>query len=90
MFKHLLLESDSLLHRRAPVPGQQLELDGDGIGFVLRQSEAVDGGAMDGGEVGVVGLGAGIGGEPILLGSVRSANASLSPEGLSSATASPP
>ena len=79
MFKHLLLECDALLDQLAPVPGQQLELDGDRIGFVLGQTEAVDGGAMDGGEVGVVGLVAGIGGESILLGGVGMKDADLEP-----------
>jgi hypothetical protein len=85
MFKHLLLESDSLLHQATAVPSQQLELDVDRVGFMLRQSEAVDGGAMDGGEVGVVGLVAGIGGEPILLGGVGVNDADFEPGGAESA-----
>ena len=68
MFEHLLLEGDALSHQVAAVPGQQLELGVDRVGFGLRQAEAVDGGAVDGGEVGVVGLVAGVGGESILLG----------------------
>jgi hypothetical protein len=68
MLAHLLLDGDSLLYRLAAVPGQQLELDVEGVGFVLRQAEAIDGGAMDGGEVGVVGLVARIRREPIRLG----------------------
>ena len=79
MLEHLLLERDALLHRLAAVPGQQLESDVDRVGFVLRQAEAVDGGAMDGGEVSVVRLVTGIGGEPILLGGVGVDDADLEP-----------
>ena len=59
------------------MPGQQLELGIERVGFGLQQAEAVDGGAVDGGEVGVVGLVAGIGGEPVLLGGVRMNDADL-------------
>ena len=76
MFKHLLLEGDASA-RVAAVPGQQLEVDGDRVGFVLEQAEAVDGGAVDGGEVGVIGLVAGVGGESKLFGGVGVDDADL-------------
>ena len=79
MLEHLLLDDDPLSHQVAAVPGQQLEPDGDRVGFVLQQAEAVDGGAVDGREVGVVGLVAGIGGESILLGGVGMDDADLEP-----------
>ena len=79
MFEHLLLDGDALVHQLASVSGQQLEPDVGGIGFGLRQTEAVDGGAMDGGEVGVVGLVAGIRGESILFGGVGVDDADLEP-----------
>jgi hypothetical protein len=48
--------------------GQELELVVDRVGVRAEQSEAVDGRAMDGGEVGLVGLVAGIGRLAKLLG----------------------
>ena len=48
--------------------GQEPDLGVEGVGFVLQESEAVDRRAMDGGEVGVVGLVAGVGGLAELLG----------------------
>ena len=77
MFEHLLPEHDILLRREATVPRQQLEPDEDRIGFVLQQAEAVDGGAVDGGEVGVVGFVAGIGGLAKLFGGVGVKDADL-------------
>ena len=65
---HLLLDCDLLADEVAAVPGQQLESDEDRVGLGLEQAEAVDGGAVDGGEIGVVGLVAGVGGLSELLG----------------------
>ena len=50
---------------------QQSERPVDLIEWGLDQTEAVGGGAVDGGEVGVVGLVAGIGGQAELLGGQR-------------------
>ncbi len=66
MFKHFLLDRDFLSNEAAPVPGQELEANEDGIGLMLEQAKAVDGGAVDGGEVGIIGFVAGIGGLSIL------------------------
>lgn len=79
MLEHLLLNGDSLPHQVAPVPGQQLELDIDRVGIVFRQAKAIDGGAMDRGEVRIIGFIAGIGGEAILLGGVGMDDADLEP-----------
>ena len=77
MFEHLLPEHDILLDEPATVPRQELEADVDRIGFVLQQAEAVDGGAVDCGEVGVVGFVARIGGLAILFGGVGMKDADL-------------
>ncbi len=50
-----------------------------GIGLGLGHTEAVNGGAMDGGEIGVIGLVAGVGGLPKLLGRERVDDADLEP-----------
>jgi hypothetical protein len=47
----------------------------------LEQAEAVDGGALDGGEVGVIGLVAGVGRQAELLGGQRMDDAGLAPGG---------
>ena len=57
--------------------GQEPELGVDLIECRLDQAEAIDGGAMDGVEVGVVGLVAGIGREAELLGGQRMDDAGL-------------
>ena len=67
------------LYEPATVPCQQLEADVDRIGFVLRQAETVDGGAVDRGEVGVVGFVARIGGLAKLFGGVGMKDADLDP-----------
>src|ERR1700677_237985 len=77
MFKHLLSENDILLDEAAAVPRQELEADEERIGFVLRQAEAIDGGAMDRGKIGVVGLVAWIGGLAKLFGGVGVKDANL-------------
>ena len=59
--------------------GQEPELFVEGVGGVLEEAEAVDGGAMDGGEVGVVGLVAGVGGLAELLGGEGMDDADLEP-----------
>ena len=64
----LVAKGDVLGDEVAAVAGQELELGVERVGLVLEEAEAVDGGAMDGGEVGVVGLVAGIGGLSELLG----------------------
>ena len=64
----LIAEVGVLAHQVAAVAGQEPEL---GVGLIehrLDQAEAIDGGPLDGAEVGVVGLVAGIGGEAELLG----------------------
>ncbi len=77
MFEHLLAEHDILLDKPATVPCQKLEAHENWLGFVLRQAKAVDGGAMDCGEVGVVGFIPGIGGLTELLGGVGVKDADL-------------
>ena len=77
MFMHLLLDCDLLADQVAAVPGQQLETDEDRVGVGFEQTEAVDCGAVDGGEVGVIGLVAGVGGLPELLGGERVDDADL-------------
>ena len=59
------------------MPRQELEADEDRIGFVLGQAEAVDGGAMDCGKVGVIGFVAWIGGLAKLFGRVGVKDANL-------------
>ena len=68
MFTDLTSKFGSLADEVATVSGQELESDGEGVGDRLGESEAVDGGSVDGGEVGVVGFVAGIGGLSELLG----------------------
>ena len=77
MLEHLLPKHDVLLDEVAAVPRQELELHIDRIGFVLQQAEPVDGGAVHGEEVGVVGFVAGIGGLAVLLGGVGVKDADL-------------
>ena len=57
--------------------GQELELLVDRVEVPAPQAEAVDGGAVDGGQVGVVGLVAGVGGLAELLGGERVDDADL-------------
>ena len=79
MFEHLLPEHDILMDEPATVPCQELEADVDRIGFVLQQAEAVDGGAVDCREVGVVGFVTRIGGLAILFGGVGMKDADFDP-----------
>jgi hypothetical protein len=57
----LIAERGALGHQVAAAAGQDPEWGADVIERRLAQAEAADGGAGDGGEVGVVGLGAGVG-----------------------------
>ena len=77
MFMHLLLNCDLLADEVAAVPGEQLETDEERIGLGLEQTEAVDCGAVDGGEIGVIGLVAGVGGLSELFGRERVDDADL-------------
>ena len=77
MFMHLLLDCDFLADQVAPAPGEQLETNEDRLGLGLEQAEAVDGGAVDGGEIGVIGLVAGVGGLSELFGGERVDDADL-------------
>src|SRR5271168_2795765 len=77
MLQHLLPEYGILLDEPATVPRHELEADEDRIGFVLRQAEAVDAGAVDCRKVGVVGFVARIGGLAKLLGGIGMKDANL-------------
>jgi hypothetical protein len=79
MFKQLLPEHDVLFDEKATMPRQELKLDEDRIGFVLQQTKTVDGGAVDGCEVGVVGFVARVGGLAILFGGVGVDDANFNP-----------
>jgi hypothetical protein len=68
MFANFASQGHALANQIAAVSGQELEPMVDRIGCGFGESEAVDGGSMDGGEVGVVGLVSGIGGLTELLG----------------------
>jgi hypothetical protein len=74
-------EDDRLADQIAAVPGQESELLVDRVGLSLGQAEAVDGGAVDGGQVGVVGLVAGIGRLAKSFGSERVDDPDLEPGG---------
>lgn len=60
MFVNLVSQRHRLIDQVAAMSRQQLEVDVDEIGVVLQQAEAVDGGAVNGGEIGVVGFVAGV------------------------------
>jgi hypothetical protein len=64
----LVAEVGVLPHQVAAVAGQEPELGVGRIEHRVDQAEAIDGGPLDGAEVGVVGLVLGIGGEAELLG----------------------
>ena len=71
MFVDLAAQRNALLDQVTPVPRQQLETDREGIGRRFEQAETIDGGALHGSQIGVVGLVAGVGGLPMLLGGQR-------------------
>ena len=71
MFVDLAAQRNALLDQVTPVPRQQLETDREGIGRRFEQAETIDGAALHGGQIGVVGLVAGVGGLPMLLGGQR-------------------
>ena len=77
----LIAEVGVLADQVAAVAGQEPEPGVDLIERRLDQAEAVDGGAMDGEEVGVVGLVAGVGRQAELLGGQRMDDAGLEPGG---------
>ena len=77
MFVDLAAQRNGLLDQVTAVPRQQLETDREGIGWRFEQAEAVDGAALHGGQIGVVGLVAGVGGLPMLLGGQRVHDANL-------------
>ena len=77
----LIAEVDVLAHEVAAVAGQKPELGVDLIEHRLDQTEAIDGGTLDSGEIGVVGLVAGIGGEAELLGGQRMDDTGLEASG---------
>ena len=64
----LAAELADFAHEVAAMADEELQGGPGFVAFGLEQSEAVDGGAMNGDEVGVIGLVAGIGGLAELLG----------------------
>ena len=79
--RDLISQVDVLPHQVAAVAGQEPERDVDLIEHRLDQAEAINGGPLDGQEVGVVGLVAGVGREAKLLGGQRMDDAGLQPGG---------
>lgn len=71
MFVDLAAQRNGLLDQVTAVPRQQLQTDREGIGWRFEQAEAIDSAALHGGQIGVVGLVAGVGGLPMLLGGQR-------------------
>jgi hypothetical protein len=71
MFMHLLLDGDLLANQVAAAARQPLELDVHRLGLRLEQAEAIDGGAVVRGQIGVIRLVGGVGGQAELLGGER-------------------
>ena len=77
MITDLASKRDRLADEVPAVAGQKLDLVVGRVVGRLGEPEAVDGGAVDGGDVGVVGLVAGVGGLAELLGGERMDDADL-------------
>ena len=78
----LVLQGRALPDQVAAVAGQRTEPEADVVQRPFGQAEAVDRGPVDGAEVGVVGLVAGVGGEAVLLGGQGMDDAGLEPGGV--------